>query len=77
MEIGTKNGITFVANISRGKPPALDEVIATLMIPKIAIKTAGSREGIDCNNGITSSIMIHLSKDSTNLPKHIKQLTRT
>ena len=75
--MGTKKGITLVANISRGKPPALEEFIATLMMPRIAMRTAGSREGIDCSNGMTSSMIIHLSKDSTNLPKHIKQFTRT
>ena len=47
IEIGTKNGITFVARISRGKPPAFDDDIATFMIPNIAIRTAGSRDGID------------------------------
>lgn len=47
MEIGTRNGITLVASISRGKPPDFDEDIATLMIPKIAMRTAGSRDGMD------------------------------
>lgn len=77
MEIGTRNGMTFVAKISRGKPPDLFADMITLIIPKIAMRTAGSREGIDCNNGMTSSIIIHLSKDSTNLPKQTKQFTRT
>lgn len=67
----------FVASTSRGKPPAFDEDKATLIIPRIAMRTAGSREGIDCNSGSTSSMIIHLSRDSTNLPRHIKQLTRT
>lgn len=69
--------MTLVARISRGKPPDFVDDIATLMIPKMAISTAGSRDGIDCKSGITSSIMIHLSKDSTSFPKQIKQLTRT
>ncbi len=77
MEIGTKNGITFVASISRGKPPDFVDDIATFIIPNIAIRTAGSRDGMDWSKGITSSIIIHLSKDSTNFPRHIKQLTRT
>jgi hypothetical protein len=47
MDIGTKNGIIFVASTSRGKPPVFVEDIATLIIPNIAISTAGSREGID------------------------------
>ena len=77
IEIGTKNGITLVARISRGKPPDFDDDIATFIIPNIAIRTAGSRDGIDWSNGITSSIIIHLSNDSTNFPRHIKLLTRT
>lgn len=72
-----RNGITFVAKTSRGRPPAFADVMATLMIPNIAMSTAGSRDGIDCRSGKTSSMMIHLSNDSTSLPKHIKQLTRT
>jgi hypothetical protein len=47
MEIGTKNGITFVASISRGKPPDFVDDIATFIIPNIAIRTAGSRDGMD------------------------------
>jgi len=39
--------MTFVASISRGKPPDFVDDIATLMIPNMAIRTAGSREGID------------------------------
>ncbi len=77
IEIGTKNGMTFVASISRGKPPDFVDDIATLMIPNIAIRTAGSRDGIDWSNGMTSSIIIHLSNDSTSFPRHIKLLTRT
>lgn len=67
----------LVARTSRGKPPAFVDDIATLIIPNIAISTAGSRDGIDCKSGRTSSIIIHLSNDSTSLPKHIKLLTRT
>lgn len=75
--MGTRNGITLVASTSRGKPPDFVDDIATLIIPKIAISTAGSRDGIDCSRGRTSSIIIHLSNDSTSFPRHIKQLTRT
>ena len=77
IDIGIKNGIIFVASTSRGKPPAFVDDIATLIIPNIAIRTAGSRDGIDWRSGKTSSLITHLSKDSTNFPRHIKQLTRT
>ena len=77
MEMGTRKGITFVARISRGRPPDFEDDVITLMIPNMAIRTAGSREGIDCSKGSTSSMMIHLSKDSTSFPRHIKQFTRT
>ena len=77
IDIGTRNGIIFVASTSRGRPPVFVDDKATLIIPKIAIRTAGSRDGIDWSNGKTSSMITHLSNDSTNLPRHIKQLTRT
>lgn len=77
IDMGMRNGIILVASTSRGKPPAFVDDIATLMIPNIAISTAGSRDGTDWRSGRTSSIMTHLSKDSTSFPRHIKQLTRT
>ena len=77
MAIGIRNGMIFVARTSRGIPPAFVDDIATLIMPNIAMSTAGSRDGIDCRSGRTSSIIIHLSNDSTNLPKQIKQFTRT
>lgn len=45
--MGMRNGIILVASTSRGKPPAFVDDIATLMIPNIAISTAGSRDGTD------------------------------
>ena len=47
IDIGMRNGIIFVANTSRGNPPAFADDIATLMMPNIAISTAGSRDGTD------------------------------
>ena len=77
MEIGTRKGMTLVASISRGRPPDFEEDMATLMIPKTPMRTAGSRDGIAWSRGITSSMMIHLSNDSTSFPRHIKPFTRT
>ena len=46
-------------------------------MPKIPIKTAGSRDGICGRNGRTSSRTNHLSKCSRSRPTHNKQLTLT
>lgn len=76
IESGTRNGITFVAKASFVSPNLL-WVNANLYMPRIAMRTAGSRDGICGKKGMISSITNHLSRCSSSFPMHSRQLTRT